>query len=454
MTDFKDLRLSKNLQAAVDAMGFEEPTPIQASAIPLALKGKDLIGQARTGTGKTAAFGLPIIEHLSPGSQSPQALVVAPTRELAIQVSEELNRIGQFKGIIALPVYGGQDIGRQIKSLRNKPHIIVGTPGRLLDHIRRRTLRLDQVTHVVLDEADEMLNMGFIEDVEEILSHTPEKRQTMLFSATMPPPIKKLAVRFMKQPETIQTQSQQVTVPAIRQSYVQVAEQQKFDTLCRLLDMHPPELALIFCRTKRRVDDVAEGLVKRSYMAGAIHGDMPQAKREAVLEKFRKGKIDILVATDVAARGWDVAGISHIYNFDVPQDSNSYVHRIGRTGRAGKSGTALTLITHRERYHLRQIEQQTGSHIKPIQPPSSDDALRSQQQKVADKILAAAQKGPGESYRDMARRLLADSPPDLVLAAALKMLTREPQAAPVTIDVERRQNAPRRKPGGHRSRRR
>jgi ATP-dependent RNA helicase DeaD len=233
-----------------------------------------------------------------------------------------------------------------------------------------------------------------------------------------------------------------------------VAEHQKFDTLCRLLDMHPPELALVFCRTKRRVDDVAEGLVKRSYMAGAIHGDMPQAKREAVLDKFRRGQIDILVATDVAARGWDVAGISHIYNFDVPQDSDSYVHRIGRTGRAGKSGNALTLITHRERHHLRQIEQQTGANIKPIQPPSSDDALRSQQQKVADKILAAARKGPGQSYQDMARQLLEDSPPDLVLAAALKMLTREPQTTPVTIDLERRYNAPRRQPSGPRPRRR
>ena len=454
MTDFKDLGLSKKLQAAVEAMGFEEPTPIQANSIPLALAGKDLIGQARTGTGKTAAFGLPMIEHLSPGSQSPQGLVVAPTRELAIQVSEELNRIGQFKGISALPVYGGQDIGRQIKSLRNKPHIIVGTPGRLLDHIRRRTLRLDQVSHVVLDEADEMLNMGFIEDVEEILSHTPQQRQTLLFSATMPPPIKKLAVRFMNQPETIQTQSQQITVPAIRQSFVQVAEHQKFDTLCRLLDMHPPELALVFCRTKRRVDDVAEGLIKRSYMAGAIHGDMAQAKREAVLDRFRQGKIDILVATDVAARGWDVGGISHIYNFDVPQDSDSYVHRIGRTGRAGKSGNALTLITHREKHHLYQIGKQTGARIKPMQPPSSDDALRSQQQKVADKLLAAAQKGPGQSYREMARQLLEEAQPELALAAALKMLTREPQTTPVTIDLERRYNAPRRKPGGHRPRRR
>lgn len=451
MTNFQQLNLSKSLEQAINAMGFEEPTPIQARAVPVAVAGKDLIGQARTGTGKTAAFGLPMIEHMTPDRRPPQGLVVEPTRELTVQVAEELNRIGQFKGIAALPVYGGQDINRQIKNFKNRPHIIVGTPGRLLDHIRRRTLRLQDITHVVLDEADEMLNMGFIEDVEKILAQTPTQRQTMLFSATMPPPIKRLAGKFLRNPEHVQVSGKQLTVPAIRQSYVEISERQKFDTLCRLLDMHPPELALVFCRTKRRIDAVAEGLIKRGYMAGGIHGDMTQAKREAMLARFRQGNIDILVATDVAARGWDISGISHIYNFDVPQDSDSYVHRIGRTGRAGQSGHATTLVTSREINHLKQIQRLAGAKINRMRPPTPADALHNKQQLAAEKLREIAKTQSLGAYTELAEQLLQDEDSTSLLAAALKLLTKESDSAPVQISDPR---PPRQKPPFKRRRRR
>lgn len=297
-----------------------------------------------------------MVERIAVEAEQIQGIVITPTRELAVQVAEELNRIGQFKSIRTLPIYGGQDINRQLKALKKRPHIIVGTPGRLLDHLRRRTIRLQDIEIVVLDEADEMLNMGFIEDIEAILREIPGERQTMLFSATIPLPIQNLAQRFMQAPETIRISAREVTVSNTEQSYIELQEKEKFEVLCRLLDIQAPDLAIVFCRTKRRVDELAGALNKRGYSVEAIHGDLTQAKRESVIRQFREGAIEILVATDVAARGLDITGVTHVYNFDIPQDPEGYVHRIGRTGRIGRSGQALTFVTPREMGLLKSIE--------------------------------------------------------------------------------------------------
>jgi len=453
MKKFNELGLSPEIVKAVSKMGFEETTAIQTDAIPIGLTGSDLIGQARTGTGKTAAFGIPMIERFTPEQPYPQGLVITPTRELAVQVAEELNNIGQFKRIHALPIYGGQDISRQIKSLKKRPEIIVGTPGRLLDHIRRRTIRLGHVSTVVLDEADEMLNMGFIEDIEAILKEVPDQHQTLLFSATMPKPIQKLAQRFMTAPQLIQVKSQEVTVPAVDQAYIEVPGRQKFDTLCHLLDLQPPELAIVFCRTKRRVDETAEGLKTRGYSAEGIHGDLSQSRRESVLRQFKRGTIDVLVATDVAARGLDITGVSHVYNFDVPQDAESYVHRIGRTGRAGRSGQALTLITPREQDHFRYFQRSIGAKINRAPRPSLNDVLKGQQRLAADKITEAVSDATAREYRELAGELLEEHDSLSLVAAALKLLTKKPDDTPVHIHEEgsyKFNRGKKKKPSGHR----
>lgn len=436
MDNFSNLGLSPEVLKAVSNMGFEEMTPIQQEAIPLGLTGKDLIGQARTGTGKTAAFGIPMVERFIPEQSLPQGLVVAPTRELAVQVAEELNKIGEFKRVRALPIYGGQDIDRQIKNLKKRPEIIVGTPGRLLDHIRRRTVRLAQISMVVLDEADEMLNMGFIEDIEAILREVPHERQTLLFSATMPRPIQELAMKFMIEPQVIQVKSKEVTVPAVHQSYIEVQERQKFDALCHLLDIQPPELAIVFGRTKRRVDEIAEGLKSRGYSAEGIHGDLTQARRESVLRQFKNATIDVLVATDVAARGLDISGVSHVYNFDIPQDAEGYVHRIGRTGRAGRSGEAISLVTSREQDHFRYIQRATGAKVMRVPLPSPVDVIRGQQRLAAEKIMETISAGTTGEYREMAGKLLEENDSINLVAAALKLLTKEPDNTPVRITEE------------------
>jgi len=436
MSNFFEIGLSSQLTRAISEMGFEETTPIQERTIPLALAGKDLIGQAQTGTGKTAAFGIPIIEKMGAERDSIKALVVTPTRELAIQVAEELNRIGQFKGVRALPIYGGQDIDRQIRGLRNRPQIVVGTPGRLMDHMRRKTIRLQQVEFVVLDEADEMLSMGFVEDIENILSEVPTERQTLLFSATMPKTIQDLAQRFMKEPQLIGIKAKEMTVPQIEQYYVEVQEKQKFDVLCRILDIHSPDLAIVFGRTKRRVDELFEALSKRGYSAEGIHGDLTQSRRDAVMRHFKEGLTDILVATDVAARGLDISGVTHVYNFDIPQDPESYVHRIGRTGRAGKAGLAITLVTPREIGHLRLIEQVAKRRIfrKPL--PTLTDALAGQQRLTIDKVLKTAEDPDISKYKEMAEELLESGDSINLLSAALKLLTKEPSTAPVILTEE------------------
>ncbi|EEG76974.1 DEAD/DEAH box helicase [Dethiobacter alkaliphilus] len=452
MTKFNDFAVSENVLQAVSNMGFEEATPIQEQAIPTALKGLDLIGQAHTGTGKTAAFGVPMVEKLEKNGSTVQALVVTPTRELAVQVAEELNKIGQYKGIRTLPVYGGQDIGRQIRGLQKRPQIIVGTPGRLLDHIRRRTVRLGQVSMVVLDEADEMLNMGFIEDIEAILQETPQERQTLLFSATMPGPIEQLARRFMRDPQKISVRSKEVTVPNTEQFHMVMEERQKFDVLCRLLDTQSPDLAIVFGRTKRRVDELYEALNKRGYSAEGIHGDMTQARRDSVMRQFKDGSIDILVATDVAARGLDITGVTHVYNFDIPQDPESYVHRIGRTGRAGNTGMAVTFVSNREVGHLRTIEYGTKSRIPRLSTPTVKEAIEGQQRIAVEKLLKTVESEDITHYQPLADELLNEHDAETILAAALKMLTKEPDTTPVKLTEEapqwsKRQNKPYQ--GGH-----
>lgn len=437
MTKFSELNISESTQRALSKMGFEEATPIQEGTIKLGMEGRDIIGQAQTGTGKTTAFGVPIIEKIDTSNRAIQALVIAPTRELAIQVSEEIYRIGNDKRAKVLSVYGGQEIGRQIRALRNNPQIIVGTPGRLLDHIKRKTLKLDNVQTLVLDEADEMLNMGFIEDINAIMASVPPERQTLLFSATMPAPIRKIAETFMKKPEIVAIKSKGMTVENIEQFYVKAQEREKFDVLSRILNVQQPEQAIIFGRTKRRVDELSHALTIRGYIAEGIHGDLTQAKRISVLRQFKEGKIDILVATDVAARGLDIEGVTHVYNFDIPQDPESYVHRIGRTGRAGKSGVAVTFVTPREMGYLRIVEQTTKKAMKVLVPPSSDEALVGQQRLAVEQLAEIIGKNGLSDYTQLAADMLEKFDATDIVAAALKTMTREPSDTPVSISEER-----------------
>lgn len=449
MTKFSELNISESTQRSLGRMGFEEATPIQEGTIKLGMEGLDIIGQAQTGTGKTAAFGVPIIEKVDTKNKAVQALVIAPTRELAIQVSEEIYRIGNDKRVRVLSVFGGQEIGRQIRALRNNPQIIVGTPGRLLDHIKRKTLKLDNVQTLVLDEADEMLNMGFIEDINAIMSSVPDSRQTLLFSATMPAPIRKIAETFMKNPEIVKIKSKAMTVENIDQYFVKAQEREKFDVLSRILNVHQPELAIIFGRTKRRVDELSHALTIRGYLAEGIHGDLTQAKRMSVLRQFKEGKIDILVATDVAARGLDISGVTHVYNFDIPQDPESYVHRIGRTGRAGKSGQAVTFVTPREMGYLRIVEETTKKRMTPLVPPSSDEALIGQQRLSVEQLTEVVEKNELSDYTRFATEMLEKFEAVDIVAAALKNMTREPNDTPVSITEERPLSSGR---GGNRGR--
>ncbi|MFO7952744.1 MAG: DEAD/DEAH box helicase [Bacillota bacterium] len=436
MATFYEFSLSETVVRATARMGFEETTSIQEMAIPVAMKGEDIIGQAQTGTGKTAAFAIPMLEIIEPGQKEIQGLVLAPTRELAVQVAEEINALGQFKKIRALPIYGGQDIQRQIKALKSKPEIIVATPGRLMDHMRRRLIRLQHLKTVVLDEADEMLNMGFRDDIETILAEVPGERQTMLFSATMPQPIKELAQRYMRDPEFIRIKPKEITVPNTEQYYYRVQEKEKFEVLCRLLDLHAPEAAIVFARTKRRVDELFEALSKRGYSAEAIHGDLTQSRRDSVMKKFKNGTTEILVATDVAARGLDIGSVTHIYNFDIPQDPENYVHRIGRTGRLGKAGIAATFASKRELNQLEQIERSIKRKIYPRTVPSFNEALEGQQHLTAEKLMQVIEAGEDLPYREVAREMLENTDSLSLMAAALKLLTKEPDRTPVNITVE------------------
>lgn len=421
---------------AITELGFEEPTPIQAKVLPLAMEGRDLIGQAQTGTGKTAAFGIPIIQNIDVTEDKIVSLIMCPTRELAIQVADEIGKLSRFKGVRTLPIYGGQEIGRQIRALKKRPQIIIGTPGRLLDHINRKTIRLDHVRMVVLDEADEMLDMGFMEDITTILSMVPEDRQTMLFSATMPPNIYKLAQQFLKQPEHVSVVPKQVSAPLIDQAYIEVHEMQKFDALCRLIDIESPDLAIVFGRTKRRVDELSEALQKLGYSADGLHGDLSQNQRDTVMRKFRDGSIDVLVATDVAARGLDVSGVSHVINFDLPQDPESYVHRIGRTGRAGREGVAWTFVTPREIDHLYFIEKVTRHRIKRKPLPSVADAIEGKQRAMAERVIEMLESDKINEFKGLAIQLLEEYDSVHLLASALQLLTGDKKEVSIELTPE------------------
>ncbi len=446
MKTFQEFNLGPKVLRAITEMGFEESTPIQEQAIPIAMEGRDLIGQAQTGTGKTAAFGIPLVDRIEVTEEKIVALIMCPTRELAIQVAEEIEKLGRFKGIRSLPIYGGQDIVKQIRALRKKPQIIIGTPGRLLDHINRKTIKLDDVRSVILDEADEMLDMGFLEDIQSILRQVPSERHTMLFSATMPENIKKLAQQFLNNPEHISVIPKQVSAPLIQQSYIEVQERQKFEALSRLLDMESPELAIIFGRTKRRVDELAEALQKRGYSAEGLHGDMSQNQRDAVMRKFRDGSIDVLVATDVAARGLDVSGVTHVVNFDMPQDPESYVHRIGRTGRAGKEGTSWTFVTPRELDHLHFIEKITRHRIARKSLPTLAEAIEGKQKLTAERILNELNEEDYQSFKGAAIQLLEQYDSVNLLAAAFKLLTGDKKDVDIELTPEDPIRAKRRKP--------
>lgn len=435
---FQNLNISEVIIRALNEMGFEEPTPIQAESIPVAMSGSDMIGQAQTGTGKTAAYGIPVLEKIlkAEPSKDIQTVVLSPTRELAMQVAEELNHLAQFTNIQALPIYGGQDMERQLRRLRKYPQIIVATPGRLIDHMKRGTIDLSHITTIVLDEADEMLDMGFIDDINLIMAATPNTRQTLLFSATMPKPIQQLAETFLHDPLIIRMKAKEVTMDLIEQSYIEVPDRQKFDILCRLLDLQEPDLAIIFVRTKRRVDEVSEALKKRGYSAEGIHGDLTQAKRDTVIRQFREKTIDILVATDVAARGLDISGVTHVFNYDLPQDPESYVHRVGRTGRAGQSGEATTFVIPREMEHLRTIERLIKRRITRRKAPTFSEALEGAQQAAIRSLITTTEEGNFGPYKENAEELLSNYDSAALVAAAIKLLTKEPDTTPVKITEE------------------
>ena len=384
---FEEMGLSEEIQKAVRYMGFEEASPIQAKAIPAMISGIDLIGQAQTGTGKTAAFGIPLLEKVDPKLKKLQAIVLCPTRELAIQVADEIRNLSRYMhGIKVLPIYGGQDIVKQIRSLKSGTQIVIGTPGRVMDHMRRKTMKLDFVHTVVLDEADEMLNMGFREDIEFVLSGVPEERQTVLFSATMPKPIMEITKKFQNNAKVIKVTKKELTVPNIEQYYYDVKPKKKEEVLSRLLDIYSPRLSVVFCNTKKQVDLLVNALLGRGYFAAGLHGDMKQEQRDRVMQGFRTGKTEILVATDVASLGIDVDEVEAVFNYDLPQDDEYYVHRIGRTGRAGREGRAFSFVSGKEVYKLKEIQRYCKTKIYAQKVPSLNDVANTKMENILDDV--------------------------------------------------------------------
>ncbi|OHD57616.1 MAG: RNA helicase [Spirochaetes bacterium GWF1_51_8] len=421
LQSFRNLGLSENSILALGNKGFEEPTDIQEKVIPIALNGtKDIVGQAQTGTGKTAAFGLPILEKIEPGQGYVQALVLCPTRELAIQVSEEIHSLRGQKNFHILPIYGGSSIEQQLRRLKSGVDIVVGTPGRVIDHINRKSLNLSKISYMVLDEADEMLNMGFIEDTEKIISHTNDKRRMLLFSATMPDAILDLARRHMRDYEFIRIQKKQLTVETTDQIYFEVAEGDKFEALCRIMDVEQEFYGLIFCRTKVDVDEVTNKLVDRGYEADALHGDVSQYQRERIMEKFKGQRLNILVATDVAARGIDVNNLTHVINYSLPQDPESYVHRIGRTGRAGKEGTAITFVTSDEYRKLLYIQRIARADIRKEDLPGIDQVIEQKRSRIKEDVHELLGSNEIEIYRTFAKELLETADPESLVSAILR----------------------------------
>ncbi len=427
LTKFRDLGLSEMMLNSLHKKGFEEPTPIQAKTIPFLLKNeKDLIGKAQTGTGKTAAFGIPIIENIVPDSKKIQAIILAPTRELAIQVAEELSSFAEEQKTRIIAVYGGQPIERQISRLQRGVDIVVGTPGRILDHLERKTLDISKVSYIVLDEADEMLNMGFIDDIESILKAAPKQRRTVLFSATMPDHIERLAKKYMNEYEVISVASDNISKANIQQIYFEVPQSDKFEALFRIIDVEESFYGLVFCRTKIDADEIAHKLANRGCRAEAIHGDLSQGQREKVLQKFKNKKITVLVATDVAARGIDVDNLTHVINYSLPQDPESYVHRIGRTGRAGKTGTAITLITPSEYRKLIAIQRMSNSTITKQKVPNVAEVIDSKKQRIKSALNEIIAAGNFSDLEAIAGDILQENPdPKTTLAALLKLAFKE-----------------------------
>ena len=420
---FSELNLSDEILQAVTEMGFEIPSPIQEQAIPHLLQGLDVIGQAQTGTGKTAAFGIPALEFIDVTNRAVQTLVLCPTRELAVQVTEEIRRLAKYKrGVTVDTVYGGDSIERQIRSLKKGCHIVVGTPGRVMDHMERRTLKLDQVKMIILDEADEMLDMGFREDIENILLDVPKERQTVLFSATMSKPIMAMTQKFQKNPVLVKVVKKELTNENIEQLCFEVKQSAKVEVMCRLIDAYDLKLLLVFCNTKRKVDEVVESMKMRGYAAEGIHGDLRQSQRTQVMAMFRSGKAPILVATDVAARGIDVTGVDAVINLDLPLDEEYYVHRIGRTGRAGLMGKAFTLVGKDEKYRLRQIQEFTKVKIEKGVIPTFEDIVGVRKARFISKISEAIQGGDLELYDDMLTSLQHEGfNTDQVVSALVKL---------------------------------
>ncbi|NMA87170.1 MAG: DEAD/DEAH box helicase [Tissierellia bacterium] len=420
---FEDINISKEILMAVSDMGFEEMSAIQTQTIPILLEGKDIIGQAQTGTGKTAAFGIHIVENIDPKNRMPQALVLCPTRELSIQVAEEIRRLAKYKkNIFVLPVYGGQPINRQINALKKGVQIIVGTPGRVMDHIRRKTLKLENINMVILDEADEMFDMGFREDIEWVMNRLDGERQTIFFSATMPDEIIKFAKGYQKQPEIVKIAHKELTVPKVEQYYVELKEDIKTEILSRLLDIYNPKLSIVFCNTKKKVDELTLELQGRGYFADGLHGDLKQTQRDRVMSKFRNGNIDILVATDVAARGLDIDDVDMVFNYDIPQDEESYVHRIGRTARAGREGIAFSLVNRRDIRRIKDIQNYTKTKMIKKDLPT----LKLMEEKHTDilfkKIKDEIDKGELEKYENTIRDIVEEDYTSLEIAAAILKL--------------------------------
>lgn len=439
---FEELNVDEKILKAIGDMGFEEASPIQAKAIPVVLEGKDIVGQAQTGTGKTAAYGIPMLQSIDPKLKCVQAVVLCPTRELAIQVADEIRKLAKYMSSIkVLPVYGGQEIVRQIKSLKTGVQIVVGTPGRVMDHMRRKTVKFDKVKMVILDEADEMLDMGFREDMETILTQMPDERQTVMFSATMPKAIMDIARTFQNDAEVIKVVRKELTVENIEQYYFEVRSKNKDEILSRLIDIYNPKLSVVFCNTKKQVDDLISELKGRGYFADGIHGDMKQAQRDRVMNDFRKGKTEILIATDVAARGIDVDDVDIVFNYDLPQDEEYYVHRIGRTGRAGRAGIAFSFVTGKEIYKLKDIERYCKTKIMARQIPSLDDVKNTRIDNLFEQVRKTLEAGGLADMRAIVEEKINDEDyTSIDLAAALlKMVLgddhdREDDVLPVHFD--------------------
>lgn len=435
---FKDLQLSEHLLKAIEKQGFKEPSPIQVQTIPLLLEGHNVIGQAQTGTGKTAAFGLPLLEKINPKHRQAQAIIVTPTRELANQVSAEIKTLGQFKKISIATIYGGVSISNQIKDIKRGAQILICTPGRLIDLMNRKVIKLEEVKTLILDEADEMLNMGFIDDIKRIISQIPNREQTVLFSATMSKEIEKIANQFIQKPKRVTIASKTLSASSVDQYFTRLKDKEKFEVLIRLMEVHQPKAALIFARTKKRVDEIVSGLKQLNYTAEGIHSDFSQAQRTRALDQFKKGRFDILVGTDVAARGLDVENITHVYNFDVPQDAESYVHRIGRTGRAGEEGVSVTFIQPKETEYLRMIESAINQQLLPLKPPTSNELRQNQLETAITDIEMTINLEDLSDYYEAADELLNSYRARSLVAMLIHELTvSESDASDIKISPQR-----------------